>query len=58
MRLPVKVIERIAKWVSPRDRGPITVTTGRAKITIQPHRVYSAREDRWYTVEEWRKKNG
>ena len=56
--LPREVLKRLAAWVRPQDKRPVQVTRGKMKVTIQPWRVYSKAEDRWYTVEEWRKRNG
>ncbi len=57
-RLPKRILDGLAKWVRPQDRRPIQVARGKVKVTIQPWRIYSAAEDRWYTAEEWRKRNG
>jgi len=57
-RLPIQVLKGLRKWVRGEDRRPVQAARGKMKVTIQPWRVYSAAEDRWYTAEEWRKKNG
>ena len=40
------------------DSSPVVGNQGAGMLTITPHRVWKASEQRWYTIDEYRTKFG